>query len=201
MTLALTDLGPFRTLHFFSYFDDLEQWLGEVNTAVNASYQRPHFSSPWQVTTMENPTQSLAKLRPAKAEVTATISEQELALFLSWATLHLLISTALGSPPLCCMLKGPTVNVALCSFARLLHFHGTGMRTWQTTMWSYCNLLSITLNALDMARDPGQYSSHLTPSPKAQYSFPKRCLLGPPTERAVCRSSRVNKTQGKDIKS
>lgn len=45
--------------------------------------------------------------------------------------------------------------------------------------------------------DPGQYWSHLTPSPNTQYSLPKCCLLGSPTEKAICRG--VNKTHGKDI--
>lgn len=47
-TLSLIDLGPCRTQHFFPYFDELEQWLGEVNTAVNVSCQWPCFSSLWQ---------------------------------------------------------------------------------------------------------------------------------------------------------
>lgn len=81
--------------------------------------------------TTEPTIQAPGRLSPVKTAVAQTICEEELAL-LSWDTIHLLISTALGSRWLPCMFTSLWIEVALYSCARPLHLHGTGMRTRQT---------------------------------------------------------------------
>lgn len=71
------------------------------------------------------------------------------------------------------------VDVALSSFTRLLHCHGKGMNeNLITTVWSYCNLLSITLNTLDMpvTQDSIHHTSH--PVQTHNINFPNAASLG-----------------------
>ena len=110
----------------------------------------------------------------ATTEVTLMTREQELALFLSQNMAHL-IATALGSCRLPSMLKWLQVKVAICSFTGWFHSHGTVIRTWQTTTWSYCNLLSSTPNAVAHGHGQRRRTAFLAP----RHPTPSHLLLCP----------------------
>lgn len=106
------------------------------------------------VITTEPTIQALGRLSPVKTAVAQTICEEELAL-LSWDTIHLLISTALGSRWLPCIftsLLDRGCPLQLCkttSFAWDRDENPTDPPFWM--QWY-----------MDMARDPGKHSSHLS---------------------------------------
>lgn len=116
MTLSLRDISPCRTQHF-PYFYELEQWLGEVNTAVNGRYRMVPLFITLVVITTETPYWALAKLSPAKTEVTVAIRDQMLNAFHSLrfilTVLHAQMTAGKGCPP---------------QFYKNIHCHGTRMR-------------------------------------------------------------------------
>lgn len=84
-------------------FDELEQWLGEVNTALNGRYQMAPLFITLVVITTETPYWALAKLSPVKTEVTVAIHDQMLNVFHSLRfilmVLHAQMTAGKGCPP------------------------------------------------------------------------------------------------------
>lgn len=208
MTLSLTDGGPCRTQHF-PYLHELEQWLGEVNRAVNVSYQMAPLFITLVVITTETPYWALAKLSPAKTEVTLMIPEQMLNLFLLWDTSHLLISTASGSCWRSCLLKWLQVKVALHSFTRTLVAMGQGWEPDRPPCKATATyFLSLRMQwHTDMSRVTRKLSSHLSiPCHPICSHIQSKWMMFISQMLAPCATywesyaySAVSKTWGKDI--
>lgn len=170
-------------------------WRGQYSCKCQLS-MAPLFIT-LAVSTTENATRVLAKLSPAKTEVTLMIREQELALFLPWDTIHPLIFAALGS----CW---------LWLHAQMTAGKGCPLQFYETTSFPWDRdenlidhpekLLQLTFSHSECSNtwtwpEPQESIHHtstshdipfvLASSPNAQQSFPKCCPLVPPTERAM----------------
>lgn len=210
-TLSLTDLGPCRTQHFFPYFDELEQWLGEANRVVNVSCQWPCVSSLWQSSPQRMPYGPWPNLGQPRGDTTHLWGGASPALTLrhySPPDLHSLrfMLTALRAQ----MTEGKGCPLQFCKTTSF-SWVGQGQEpdrppreataTYFLALWMQWHM--------DVARDAGKYSSHLSiPCHPICSHIQSKCTIFvsqmlPPCasywERYACRSSAVSKTQGKDI--